>query len=473
MASSQFSALQTSPKPHLHIAGQQCPFCEQDIPADRLEEINGRIAARAQAQLSEATSRLREQHARDKAQADAKARDELEHAKRAAAIEAEKLRTEAAVREAAAREQATKTAEEAARAAERTRAGLTVQLQQVRGESRAAIEQEKRDAAAREAEIRAESARAAEAAVKDSLAAVEAAKTTAEQEKAAAVAAKAAAETELRSKLSAAGQQLQGLKEAHANEINQQREALEKDKTVSVNAERAKNLETKMKLEEQLADMQRRLQKKTADEHGKGAELELFDELKAAFPDDKIRRVEKGALGADIIHEVVENGKVCGKIVYDRKNRGKWQSAYAAKLRDDQIAEKADHAILSTNKFPDGEHQLCIREHVIVACPARVIALAALVRGHIVLAHELRVSSEAREEKEAELYAFITSERCRQLLDSVETLVKKMEELDVAEQKAHSAVWRKRGELLKSVLKANGVFCYELGRITGTAEEAE
>jgi hypothetical protein len=143
------------------------------------------------------------------------------------------------------------------------------------------------------------------------------------------------------------------------------------------------------------------------------------------------------------------------------------------KLRDDQIAERADHAILSTNKFPEGEQQLCMREHVIVACPARVIALAALVRGYIVLVHELRVSNEAREEKAAELYAFITSERCRQLLDSVETLIKKIEEIEVAEQKAHNAVWRKRGELLKSVLKANGVFCFEIGRITGTAEAAE
>jgi hypothetical protein len=242
---------------------------------------------------------------------------------------------------------------------------------------------------------------------------------------------------------------------------------------VSVNAERAKNLETQMKLEEQLQDMQRRLQKKTADEHGEGAELEMFEELKAAFPDDRIRRVEKGALGADIIHEVMENGQSCGKIVYDRKNRGNWMSEYAVKLRADQIAEKADHAILSTNKFPQGERQLCVREHVILACPARVVALAGLLRRHIVLTHELRISTEAREGKTAELYAFITSERCNQLLDSIETLIKKIEEIEVAEQKAHNAVWKKRGELLKSVLKANGTFCFEIERILGTAEAAE
>jgi hypothetical protein len=255
--------------------------------------------------------------------------------------------------------------------------------------------------------------------------------------------------------------------------LDSQREILEKDKIAAVNAERAKNLEKQMKLEEQLQDVQRRLQKKPADEHGEGAELELFELLRAAFPDDRIRRVEKGAMGADIVHDVVENGKVCGKIVYDRKNRSDWKTKYATKLRDDQIAEKADHAILSTNKFPDGEQQFCVREHVILACPARVRWLAELVRERIIQMHELRVSNEARDEKTAELYAFINSEHCRQLLDSIETLVKKLEEIDVAEQNAHRRVWINRGERLKSVLKANGVFRFEIDRIVGTAQAAE
>ena len=79
-----------------------------------------------------------------------------------------------------------------------------------------------------------------------------------------------------------------------------------------------------MKLEERLQDVQRQLQKRTADEHGEGAELELFEVLKGAFEEDKIRRVQKGTPGADIVHEVMLNGKPCGKIVYDSKNRNKW-----------------------------------------------------------------------------------------------------------------------------------------------------
>lgn len=48
--------------------------------------------------------------------------------------------------------------------------------------------------------------------------------------------------------------------------------------------------------------------------------------------------------GADIRHDVVHNGKKCGTIVYDSKNRNAWRDEYATKLRVDQIAAKAEHA---------------------------------------------------------------------------------------------------------------------------------
>jgi hypothetical protein len=539
--------------PHLHFDGETCPWCEQEIPPERLEEIRGKIATREREQRDAITAKLEQQYAIDKEQADAKAKADLELERR-----------QSAAREAAAREEARKAAEAAAAeklaAAERSRQELQValqkqfeqsetarkaaeqagidlqeQLQQLRQESETALATSKADAKARETEIRTQAQQAAEAAVAEKFAASESARLASEaelqeriiqaeetwaaaeqrrtdiqvqfdefrkakeadvlkvKEDAAAeahrirreateaaeelvrdkIADKDKAVADAQAKTTEAEGKLAKAKDDAINEINQQREALEKDKIAAVNAERAKNLEKQMKLEEQLQDMQRRLQKKTPDEHGEGAELELFELLKAAFSDDRIRRVEKGAMGADIIHEVVENGKVCGKIVYDRKNRSDWKTKYATKLRADQIAEKADHAILSTNKYPDGEDQICMHEHVILACPARVPVLAELLREHIILTHKLRVSNEARDEKTAELYAFITSQRCRQLLDSIETLVKKLEEIDVVEQKAHRRVWINRGELLKSVLKANGDFRFEIDRIVGTAHAAE
>jgi hypothetical protein len=131
------------------------------------------------------------------------------------------------------------------------------------------------------------------------------------------------------------------------------------------------------------------------------------------------------------------------------------------------------YAILSSNKFPAGQKQLHLQDRVIIACPARVLVVAQIMRSEIVRMHELSISNEARDDKMSKLYDFITSQRCGQLLDSVETLIQKLEKIDVDEQRAHRSVWAKRGELLRAVLKANGDFCFELNRITGRVDPVE
>jgi len=87
--------------------------------------------------------------------------------------------------------------------------------------------------------------------------------------------------------------------------------------------------------------------------------------LRGAFPDDLIHRVPKGQPGADIHQQVRYKGEVCGRIVFDSKNRQKWGYEFVTKLREDQVEAKADHAILSTTMFPSGKKELCIESGVI------------------------------------------------------------------------------------------------------------
>jgi hypothetical protein len=49
--------------PHLHIDGETCPWCEQEIPLERLEEISCKIAAREREQTHAITAQLEQQHA--------------------------------------------------------------------------------------------------------------------------------------------------------------------------------------------------------------------------------------------------------------------------------------------------------------------------------------------------------------------------------------------------------------------------
>lgn len=313
----------------------------------------------------------------------------------------------------------------------------------------AAIENAKGEAARREVAARAEARKAAESAVAPKLAEAEQAKKVAEQ-------------------------QLQALRLAQegtlSERLKEQREALEKANLEAVNAEKAKAFNNTLKLEEKLQEMQRQLQKKTSEELGEGAEVDLFEALKSEFPRDQITRVNKGAAGADIIHTVVHGEKVCGCIIYDSKNRNAWRNEYATKLRQDQLAAKADHAILSTAVFPAGARQLHIQDGVVVVNPARVIVLVQMLRKHMLQTYTLRLSANARDQKTVQLYDFITSERCSQLLDQFETVSEDMLDLEVKEKKAHDATWRRRGELIRSVERAHANFSVEIQRIIGAGD---
>lgn len=395
------SAIVGPTEPHSHIIADRCPWCDQPIPHEKFNEIKSRMAAEERERTAELERRLKEQVAREKAQADANAKAQIEQGRKETAAMLERVRQEASVKEAAAREEAKKV----------TEAAMAPKLAQ------------------------------AEHATK------------------------------------VAERQLQALQANHESTLNQrlqeQRDALEKAMTQAINVERSKTFNDKLKLEEKVQELQRQLQKKTADELGEGAEIDLYEKLREQFPDDQITRVAKGSAGADIIHNIVYKGELCGSIIYDSKNRNAWRNDYVVKLREDQLAAKADHAILSTHVFPAGTRQLHMQDGVVVTNPARAMVLVELLRKHVVQIHTMRLSNEARGQKTDLLYEFITSDRCTQLLDQIETLTDDMLELDVKEQKAHSATWNRRGDLIRSVQRVYGNFTSEIERIIGTAASAE
>ena len=384
------SASRRALKPHVHVAEEQCPWCEQPISHAKFEDIRRRMTA----EQNERLAALTDQFERDKAAAEARAKTALE---------------------------------------------------QVRAEAASAAEQRLQAA-------RSEAMKAAEAAMQAKLAETRGKLAEAEQAKAAALEQTAALKAEQDA--------------AVTERVAQMQETLQRERDATVLAERAKVL----KLQSELADMQRKLEGKSAHELGEGSEVDLFEQLRTAFEGDRIQRVPKGVNGADVIHEVIHNSKVCGKIVYDAKNRDAWQNGFATKLRADKLAQGADHAILSSNKFPKDKSQIHCQDGVIVANPARVLAIVEILRDQLVRMHELRISNEERGHKTVALYAFITSEPFKQLVEQVEAQAGKMLDLDTKEQEAHRRIWDQRGKLIRSVQKARADLTFEIDRIIGTAE---
>jgi hypothetical protein len=251
--------------------------------------------------------------------------------------------------------------------------------------------------------------------------------------------------------------------------VEERTATLKEERDAAVLAERTRSFEETQGLRQKLEDLTRKLEGKSAHELGEGSEIDLFEQLRDAFPADRLQRVPKGVNGADVIHVVVHNGRVCGKIIYDAKNRDAWQNGFATKLKADKLAQAADHAILSSNKFPKDKSQIHTQDGVIVANPARVLVIAEILREQIVRLHELRASKEAREEKTVALYAFVTSDHFKQLVEQVEAQAGKMLELDSKEQEAHRRIWDQRGKLIRTIQKARADLTFEVDRIIGTA----
>jgi hypothetical protein len=252
-----------------------------------------------------------------------------------------------------------------------------------------------------------------------------------------------------------------------AANVQAARAAGDKKMAEAVNAEKVKAFEEKTKLTEQLAEMQRRLERKTAHELGDPAEVDLFEQLTATFPDDRVSRVGKGQKGPDIIIEVIHNDDAIGKIAIDCKNHKRWQNGFTSKLRSDQLAEGADFSILSSTVFPAGSRQLHVQDGVIVADPARVPVLAHLLRRQIVDNFVQKLGAEARNEKADKLYSFILSAKCDDLFDRLLRLSRDLTALDETEVKAHRSTWAKRAELVQGVISVREQFVGVVADIIG------
>lgn len=233
--------------------------------------------------------------------------------------------------------------------------------------------------------------------------------------------------------------------------LSEAREAAEKVKETALQKKDSEAFKEKQRLEKTISDLQRQVARQTSDELGEAAEIDLFDELEVAFEDDVIKRVKKGEPGADIRQDIMVNGERCGRLLFESKNRKVFQARFATKLREDQLADGADHAILATRVFPPDTNQLHLHSGVILAHPARVVALATMLREQVIRIYKANLSQEQRDQKTAELYDYINSEQCHNVFEQVDAITESILELDATEQKQHQKNWNKRGDLVKTV----------------------
>jgi hypothetical protein len=299
--------------------------------------------------------------------------------------------------------------------------------------------------ASREASIRKEATATANAANAGKLAEATEARKVAEQ---AAKDAKATFDTALRERLETAA------------------ETAAKARVEAVNAVTEKFFGENLRLQERVLELQRMLEKKTANELGDAGEVDLFDLLLAEFPADQIARVGKGINGPDIVHRVFSGGVFTGRsIVYDSKNHKNWMSKWLPKLRRDQTEYGADHAVLVSTVFPAGKSQLLVENGVVVCSPARAAAIAHMLRRAILQTHALGLSNADRDEKTALLYDLLTSDRATERWERMSSATTELVELETSDAAHQQRVRDKRLAKVRAIVAVHDEFTGDIDAI--------
>lgn len=435
---------------------QSCPWCGSAISSEKFEEITARIREEEQKRLAETEAHLRAQLSGERRELEKRANEEIAaaEAQRDAALQEVKS---AATREKTVRDEARADALRDAQAAghqqlEQQRQGFEAKLAEMQKtladlQSReGSIRSEAREQALRENELAIEAQREKQQQLAEEKKTLEAERDAALQRLTDTEALSASAQENFQNQLAVA---MDASEKQHQKDIADLRAVMEVDRDQTVLNKQAEFTRERERWQKEVLDLQHKLQKKTADEIGDGAEVNLFEALKGAFESDTVTRVKKGQPGPDIRHEVRHNGQVCGLIVYDSKHRQGWQVSYATKLRQDQLDAQADHAILTTAAFPTGKKELCIESDVIVVNPARAVPIVHLLRRALISMHVRGLSLKARAEKTEQLYAFMNSAIYHQRFEQIGVVTKDLLEVDVEEKEAHDKTWKKRGKLLQ------------------------
>jgi hypothetical protein len=258
------------------------------------------------------------------------------------------------------------------------------------------------------------------------------------------------------------------LEKQRKKELAEVRQILQKDRDAALARREAEFARERDALQKKIVDISRRVGK-GAGEIAEGGEIDLYDELRGAFPEDQVTRRQGGVLLLDVRYK----GKSAGQMLIAAKPRAAWQQAFVTKLRQEQSETGVDHAILATTVFPAGKKEMFVDAGVIVVAPARVRALVEVLRKALIAMHVARLSDAERAGKLNKLFKFITSPTFKRKLIEASELTGEALQIDVDEKRAHDLVWRKRGTVLTRIRQVLRDIDTDVGAIIESRDEQE
>lgn len=172
-------------------------------------------------------------------------------------------------------------------------------------------------------------------------------------------------------------------------------------------------------------------------------EHKLVSRLQREFPKDKI---EHKGQGGDILHYVIFNGEIAGMIIYECKRCPSIKSDHVQQAHVAKQTRKAHFAVLVTTGKRRGFTGLCMDRGVLVVSPLGTIALASLLREHLIEMQRSNIAIERRAAIAQELVNFITSPDFKNPIEEIIRTSAQLQDILKDEVRSHQRTWNKRWE---------------------------
>jgi len=215
--------------------------------------------------------------------------------------------------------------------------------------------------------------------------------------------------------------------------------------------ERSRHQADGLRLQRQVEELSHKLDRQSGEQRGEEAELDLFTQLQAEFPGDRVERVKKGVKGADIIQHVMSGTRELGRIVYESKNVATWQNAFVGKAKRYQSQYNTPYVLVVTRSMPRKQKGLCVVRDIPVVEPRMALPLARILSDAIVEIGRLRLSSDASGEKARGLFQYILSDEFQTRFRTISDSVADLRQQQSKEKKWHEDAWETRDNLHEQI----------------------
>ncbi|MCF2905144.1 DUF2130 domain-containing protein [Octadecabacter sp. CECT 8868] len=172
-------------------------------------------------------------------------------------------------------------------------------------------------------------------------------------------------------------------------------------------------------MKKQIEALKQKSEQGSMQTQGEAAEMVLEDTLSQAFPMDGFSPVAKGQSGADVQQDVMGQGGIAGRILWESKRTKNWTAGWLAKLRDDQRSSGCEIAVITSVALPDGIESFGIVDGVWVCAPRYAIPLATSLRQGLIEVAGAKGRAMGQETKMEMVYDYLTGTQFKQRIDAI------------------------------------------------------